>query len=161
MTLVTIALLLLSVLWTVAGAAAPVPADRLYELLSTIAQGKDPAFGTAVAPALGVDARLPAAARAAAVIARIAQEIEQVTSAFANAAPADKIAATRPAVARVRPETARDGASRSFEGNVPSLSVMRQVLFVPAAKVCADPASPVMEVNGLFEPSPKPDNPYS
>src|SRR5260221_719400 len=146
MTLVTIALLLLFVLSPVARAAAPVPADRLSELLSTIAQGKDPAFG--------------AAARAAAVIARIAQEIEQVTSAFANAAPADKIAATRAAVARVSPETARDGASRSFEGNGPSLSVMRQVLFVPAAKAGADPASRVMEIIRRFERSPKPDDTY-
>src|SRR5258708_25835911 len=116
MTLVTIALLLLFVLSPVARAAAPVPADRLSDLLSTIAEGRDPAFGTAVGPALGVDARLPATARAAAVIARIAQEIEQVTSAFANAAPADKIAATRAAVARASPETARDGAPPRFAG---------------------------------------------
>jgi hypothetical protein len=158
MTSVTIALLLLFVLSPVARAAAPVPADRLSELLSTIAQGRDPAFGTAVAPALGVDARSPAPARAAAVIARLAQEIEQVTSAFADAAPADKIAATRAAVARVSPETARDGAARSFEGNGPSVSVMRQVLFVPAAKAGADPASRVMEIIGRFERSPKPDD---
>jgi len=156
----TIALLLLLVLSPVARAAAPVPADRLSELLSTIAQGRDPAFGAAVAPALGVDARSPAAARAAAVIARIAQEIEQVTSAFADAAPADKIAATRAAVARVSPETARDGASRSFEGSGPSVSAMRQVLFVPAAKAGADPASRVMEIIGRFERSPKPDDTY-
>src|SRR5258708_34769939 len=141
MTLVTIALHLLFVLPPVARAAAPVPADRLSELLSTIAEGRDPAFGAAVAPALGVDARLPAAARAAAVIARIAQEIEQVTSAFANAAPADKIAATRPAAARVSPETARDGAARSFAGTGPSLSAMRQVLLGPASKVGADSAA--------------------
>ena len=156
----TIALLLLFALSPVARAATPVPADRLSGLLSTIAQGKDTAFGTAVAPALGVDARSPAAARAAAVIARMAQEIEQVTSAFANAAPADKIAATRAAVARVSPETASDGASRSFEGSGPSLSVMRQVLFVPAAKAGADPASRVMELIGQFERSPKPDDTY-
>ena len=160
MTSVAIALLLLLVLSPVARAAAPVPTDRLSELLSTIAQGRDAAFGTAVAPALGVDARSPAPARAAAVIARIAQEIEQVTAAFADAAPADKIAATRAAVARASPETARDGASRSFEGNGPSLSVMRQVLFVPAAKAGADPVSRVMEIIGRFERSPKPDDTY-
>lgn len=156
----TIALLLLLVLSPVARAAAPVPADRLSELLSTIAQGKDTAFGPAVAPALGVDAGLPTTARAGSVIARIAREIEQVTSAFANAAPADKIAATRAAVARVSPETARDGASRSFEGSGPSLSVMRQVLFVPAAKAGADPTSRVMGIIGQFERSPKPDDTY-
>src|SRR5260370_39904691 len=84
----TIALLLLFVLSPVARAAAPVPADRLSELLSTIAEGRDTAFDAAVEPALGVDARLPAAARAAAGIARIAQESDQVTSAFATPAPA-------------------------------------------------------------------------
>jgi len=126
----TIALLLLLFLSPVARAATPVPANQLSELLSTIAQGKDPAFGMTVAPALGIDARSPAAARATVVIERIAHEIEQVTSAFSSAAPADKIAATRAAVARVSPETARDGAARSFEGNGPSLSVMRQLLFV-------------------------------
>jgi hypothetical protein len=156
----TIALLLLLVLSPVARAATPVPANRLSELLLTIAQGKEPAFGMAVAPALGVDARSPAAARAAVVIERIAHEIEQVTSAFASAAPADKIAATRAAVARVSPETARDGAARSFEGNGPSLSVMRQLLFVPTAKAGADPTSRVMEIISQFERSPKTDDTY-
>jgi hypothetical protein len=153
-------LLLLLVLSPDARAQTPVPANRLSPLLTTIAQGRDPAFGTAVAPALGLNAGAPAEARAAAVIARITQEIEQVTSAFANAAPADKIKATRDAVARVSPETARDGASRSFEGNGPSLSVMRQVLFVPAANAGADPTARVIEIIGQFERSPKPDDTY-
>jgi hypothetical protein len=153
-------LLLLFVLSPHARADTPVPANRLSPLLSTIAQGKDPAFGTAVAPALGVNAGAPATERASAVITRIAQEIEQVTSAFANAASADKIKATRDAVARVSPETARDGASRSFEGNGPSLSVMRQVLFVPAAQAGADPTARVIEIIGRFERSPKPDDTY-
>jgi hypothetical protein len=153
-------LLLLLVLSPDARAQTPVPANRLSPLLTTIAQGRDPAFGTAVAPALGLNAGAPAEARAAAVIARITQEIEQVTSAFANAAPADKIKATRDAVARVSPETARDGASRSFEGNGPSLSVMRQVLFVPAAQAGADPTARVIEIIGQFERSPKPDDTY-
>lgn len=153
-------LLLLFVLSPDARAQTPVPANRLSPLLTTIAQGRDPAFGIAVAPALGLNAGAPAEARAAAVIARITQEIEQVTSAFANAAPADKIKATRDAVARVSPETARDGASRSFEGNGPSLSVMRQVLFVPAANAGADPTARVIEIIGQFERSPKPDDTY-
>jgi hypothetical protein len=153
-------LLLLLVLSPDARAQAPVPANRLSPLLTTIAQGRDPAFGTAVAPALGLNAGAPAEARAAAVIARITQEIEQVTSAFANAAPADKIKATRDAIGRVSPETARDGASRSFEGNGPSLSVMRQVLFVPAAQAGADPTARVIEIIGQFERSPKPDDTY-
>lgn len=153
-------LLLLLVLSPDARAQTPVPANRLSPLLTSIAQGRDPAFGTAVAPALGLNAGAPAEARAAAVIARITQEIEQVTSAFANAAPADKIKATRDAVARVSPETARDGASRSFEGNGPSLSVMRQVLFVPAANAGADPTARVIEIIGQFERSPKPDDTY-
>jgi hypothetical protein len=153
-------LLLLFVFSRNAWAETPVPANQLSPLLSTIAQGKDPAFGTAVAPALGLNAGAPASARAAAVIARITQEIEQVTSAFANAAPANKIKATRDAVARVSPETARDGASRSFEGNGPSLSVMRQVLFVPAAQAGADPTARVMQIIGRFERSPKPDDTY-
>jgi len=153
-------LLLLLTLSPDAGAQTPVPANRLSPVLTTIAQGKDPAFGTAVAPALGLNAGAPATARAAAVIARMTQEIEQVTSAFANAAPADKIKATRDAVGRVSPETARDGASRSFEGNGPSLSVMRQVLFVPAAQAGADPTARVIEIIGQFERSPKPDDTY-
>jgi len=153
-------LLLLLTLSPDAGAQTPVPANRLSPVLTTIAQGKDPAFGTAVAPALGLNAGAPATARAAAAIARMTQEIEQVTSAFANAAPADKIKATRDAVGRVSPETARDGASRSFEGNGPSLSVMRQVLFVPAAQAGADPTARVIEIIGQFERSPKPDDTY-
>jgi hypothetical protein len=153
-------LLLLLVLSPDARAQTPVPASRLSPVLTTIAQGRDPAFGTAVAPALGLNAGAPAGARAAAVIARMTQEIEQVTSAFANAAPADKIKATRDAVGRVSPETARDGASRSFEGNGPSLSVMRQVLFVPAAQAGADPTARVIEIIGQFERSPKPDDTY-
>jgi len=153
-------LLLLLVLSPDVRAQTPVPANRLSPVLTTIAQGRDPAFGTAVAPALGLNAGAPAEARAAAVIARITQEIEQVTSAFANAAPADKIKATRDAVARVSPETARDGASRSFEGNGPSLSVMRQLLFVPAVNAGADPTARVIEIIGQFERSPKPDDIY-
>jgi hypothetical protein len=153
-------LLLLFVVSPDARAETPVPANRLSALLTTIAQGRDPAFGTAVAPALGLNAGAPAEARAAAVIARITQEIEQVTSAFANAAPADKIKATRDAVARVSPETASDGASRSFEGNGPSLSLMRQLLFVPAVNAGADPTARVIEIIGQFERSPKPDDTY-
>jgi hypothetical protein len=153
-------LLLLLVLSPDARAEAPVPASRLSPVLTTIAQGRDPAFGTAVAPALGLNAGAPAEARAAAVIARMTQEIEQVTSAFANAAPADKIKATRDAVARVSPETAQDGASRSFEGNGPSLSLMRQLLFVPAAQAGADPTARVIEIISQFERSPKPDDIY-
>jgi hypothetical protein len=155
----TIALLLL-VIHSPARAAAPVPASQLSEPLSTVAQGRDPAFGTAVAPALGIDTRSPAAARSKTVVARIAQEVDRVTSAFANAAPAEKITATRAAVAGVSPETARDGASRSFEGGGPSLSVMRQVLFVPTATAGADPTSRVMEIISQFERSPKPDDTY-
>jgi hypothetical protein len=153
-------LLFLFVLSPDARAEAPVPASRLSPVLTTIAQGRDPAFGTAVAPALGLNAGAPAEARAAAVIARMTQEIEQVTSAFANAAPADKIKATRDAVARVSPETAQDGASRSFEGNGPSLSLMRQLLFVPAAQAGADPTARVIEIISQFERSPKPDDIY-
>ena len=156
----TIALLLLVIQSPVVLAAAHVSANQLSELLSTIAQGRDPAFGTAVAPALSTDARSPAAVRATTIVARVVQEIEQVTSAFASAAPADKIAATRAAVARVSPETARDGASRSFEGEGPSLSVMRQLLFVPTATAGVDPTSRVMETISQFERSPKPDDTY-
>ena len=156
----TIALLILIVPSFGARAAAPVPANRLVELLSTIAEGRDPAFGAAVAPALGIDRQASTGARAKTVIARMAQEIEQVTAAFAGAAPSDRIAATRAAVGRVSPETARDGASRSFEGDGPSLSVMRQLLFVPTGAAGADPTSRVMEIIGRFERSPKPDDTY-
>jgi len=157
------AVLLLAVLLlapVAARAETPVPADRLAALLSTIARGQDPVFGSAVAPALSADPGLAAAARAERAIQRISQEISSVASAFASAAPGTQIAAARAAVARVSAETARDGASRSFEGGGPSVSVLRQLLFVPGKKAGPSPAARIMEVISQFERSPKTDDTY-
>jgi len=153
-------LLLLLSPFSAAVADEPFPAGALSAVLSNIARGHDPAFGTAVAPALGLDTRSPPGERAASLIAQMAHEFEQVTSAFANASSHEKIAATRAAVARFSPETARDGASRSFEGSGPSLSYMRQLLFVPAAKAGKDPAGRVLQIISRFERSPKTDDNY-
>ncbi len=156
----TVAALLCWLLSGAATVAAPLRADQIAPVLGTIAQGKDPAFGQAVAPAQSLDAQQPPAERAAAIITRIAQEIGRVAAAFAAASPAQRATATRAAVAAFDPETAKDGASRRFEGKGPSLSVMRQLLFVPAEKAGADPAGRVMQIISAFEHSPKTDDTY-
>lgn len=156
----TLLLVMLLLVPAAARAETPVPADRLAAALSTIAQGKDPVFGAAVAPALSADPGLAAPARAERVVQRISQEISLVAAAFASAAPGGQIAAARAAVARVSAETARDGASRSFEGDGPSVSVLRQLMFVPARNAGPDPAQRVMEVISRFERSPKTDDTY-
>lgn len=143
-----------------ARAETPVPADRLAGVLSTIARGQDPVFGATVAPALSADPGLAAAARADRAIQRISQEISLVVSAFASAAPGTQIAAARAAVARVSAETARDGASRSFEGGGPSVSLLRQLMFVPTQNAGPSPAARVMDIISQFERSPKTDDTY-
>src|SRR5579863_3733671 len=125
------AALLLAMVAPAAAAASPLSAESITGPLTVIADGQDKAFGTAVAPAQSLDAGLARGAQIHAVIARIAGEVEAVTTAFATATAAERISATKAAVARFNPETARDGASRSFEGEGPSLSLMRQLLFVP------------------------------
>jgi len=154
--LAVLALLLPSRVWS----QPLVPADRLGGLLATIAQAKDPAFGSAVAPALSLDTHASRGDRAAQIVARIAHEVEAVTSAFAAAPDAERIARTKAAVAAFSPETARDGAARSFEGNGPALSVMRQVLFVPVKSAGAGPAAKIMTIISRFERSPKTDDTY-
>jgi hypothetical protein len=138
-----------------AAAQGPLP-----DILATIAQGRDPAFGKAVAPALSLDPALPPAARAAQIVTRIAHEVETVVAAFASATDAERIAKTKAAVARFSAETARDGAARSFEGSGPALSVMRQLLFAPAQSAGADPAAKVTDIVSSFERSPKTDDSY-
>jgi hypothetical protein len=123
--------------------------------LATIAAGRDSAFGTVVAPAQSLE---PSDDRARAVIDRIAREVAAVTTAFATA-KGDPIAATKAAIARFSPETAQDGASRSFEGSAPSLSIMRQVLFVPKTGA-ASTTSAVIAAISQFEHSPKTDDNY-
>ena len=154
------ALLLLSFLLPAPALAAGLRPDQVEAVLSPIAQGKDPGFGPAVAPAQSLDAQRPPAERAAAVIARMGREIARVTAAFATAPAAQRVAKTRDAVAQFSGETAKDGASRSFEGDGPSLSVMRQLLFVPAAALGAAPVGRVMDVVSRFEHSPKTDDTY-
>ncbi len=153
-------LLLLIILPSAAFAAVPFPPSALAAVLSNIALGRDAAFGPAVAPALGLDTQSPPSERASSLITQIAHEIEQVTSVFANAASQDKIVATRAAVARFSRETAQEGASRSFRGSGPSLSYMRQLLFVPAAKAGKDPVDRVMGIISRFERSPKTEDNY-
>ena len=154
--IMTIALLLFA---TLAQPSLAAPGDQIGPLLTTIAEGHDAAFGTEMAPALSLNKTLPRDERARAVVARMAQEIADVTAAFKAAPAADKIAATRSAVARFSAETARDGAERSFEGNGPSLSLMRQLLFVPLPGG-ADAVDKVMRVLSQFEHSPKTEDNY-
>lgn len=155
-----ISLLLLLIPSAAAFAAASFPASTLAAVLSNIARGRDAAFGTAVAPALGLDANLPPSKRASSLITQMVDEIEHVTSVFANASSRDKIAATRAAVARFSRETAKDGASRSFKGSGPSLSYMRQLLFVPTAKAGKEPVTRVVGIISRFERSPKTEDNY-
>lgn len=143
--------------------AEPALAGRMEQIESILLEkvdGQNAAFGSAAAPAQSLDLDLVPAARIETVVARIAKEMEQVTTAFADAPLGDKIARTRAAVATFSPETAQDGASRSFEGNGPSLSIMRQLMFVPASTTEGDPTARIMEVIGSFERSPKPDDMY-
>jgi hypothetical protein len=153
-------LLCLLVLPFAARAQAPLPASEVASALTPIATGKDAAFGQAVAPALSLDTKEPPAARAAAIVSRITQEIERVAASFAKAAPAERAAQTRATVAQFDPETARDGATRSFEGKNPSLSIMRQLLFVPTANAGANPTDRVTQIVSRFEHSPKTDDTY-
>lgn len=152
---VFLALLLLPAAALSAGA---VPADQIAASLGVAASGQDSAFGRAVAPAQSLDAGAAPAARVAAMIARIGQEVERVTTAFTAAPAAERIGRTKAAVAQFSAETARDGASRSFEGTGPSLSIMRQLLFVPLTG--ANAAQRLMQVISRFERSPKTDDNY-
>lgn len=135
-------------------------ADRLDRVLATIARGQDGTFGHDVAPALSLEAAAPAAERSSQIVMRIAHEIATVTAAFTGAPEHERIAKTKAAVAAFSPETARDGASRSFEGDGPALSVMRQVLFVPTKAAGADPVAKVVALVSQFEHSPKTDDTY-
>ena len=147
---------LLSVPATIA--AAPAPDSEIASPLTTIAAGKDKAFGAMVAPAESVDAASPRDERIRAVIQRMSREIDSVRTAFMAASADKKIAMTKAAVAQFSPETARDGAARSFEGSGPGISVMRQLLFVPAAHGVS--ADMVMQTVSQFERSPKADDDY-
>jgi hypothetical protein len=156
----SLAMLLASLVIAAAGAHAdPRSAAAIAGPLTTIADGQDKAFGAAVAPAQSLDAAGSREDRVHAIVARIAAEVDAVTTAFATAPTADKIRATKAAVAQFSPETAQDGASRSFEGNGPSLSLMRQLLFVPAARA-AITTTTVMQTVSQFEHSAKTDDNY-
>jgi hypothetical protein len=139
--------------------AATLSAEQIANPLAVIVDGQDKAFGTAVAPAQSLDTARAPKTRSRAVIDRIAHEVSTVTTAFATATRENRIGATKTAVARFNPETARDGASRSFEGSAPSLSVMRQLLFVPKASAAISAAA-VMDAVSQFERSPKTDDIY-
>jgi hypothetical protein len=153
-------LVVVSLMIAAAGAhAAPLSAEAIATPLTTIADGGDKTFGAAVAPAQSLDAGRPRADRIHAIVERMAGEVATVTTAFATAPDAERIAATKAAVARFNPETAQDGASRSFEGSGPSLSLMRQLLFVPVARAEISAAT-VMQVVSQFERSPKTDDNY-
>jgi hypothetical protein len=153
-------LLPLLLLPSLAASALAGTTEQIGPISLEIATGRSAAFGPAVAPAQSLDLQLTPAARIETVVARVAQEVEQVTTAFADAPAADKIAKTKAAVAAFSPETAQDGASRSFEGNGPSLSIMRQLLFVPATAAEDDPVARLMALISGFERSPKTDDMY-
>jgi hypothetical protein len=110
---------------------------------------------------MSLDQKASPALRVQQIDARIAEEIDQVLGAFMNAPEAKKTAATRAAVSQYDKETATDGASRTFEGRSPSLSVMRQLLFIPADQVrTADPVARVTDIISSFERSPKTEDNY-
>jgi len=135
------------------------PAAIPQNPLTTIAAGQDEAFGAMVAPAQSLESGHSREERVRAVIDRISGEMDAVRMAFATALPAERIGATKAAVARFSPETARDGAARSFEGKGPSLSLMRQLLFVPSASADLS-VDVVMQAVSQFERSPKPEDNY-
>lgn len=133
---------------------------EIKQILDSIVSGQDSLFGQAVAPAISIDAQATPAA-ALKVNARIVQEIDMVLSAFIDAPDGQKIAATRAAVAKLDKETATEGASRTFEGKGPSLSIMRQLAFIPSDEVHGgDPVTRLNDVISSFERSPKTDDDY-
>src|SRR5579864_755316 len=83
--------LLVTLVASAGAQAAPLTAAQISGALTTIADGRDPTFGAGVAPAQSLDVARSPEERIHAVIARIADEIAAVTTAFATAPDAEKI----------------------------------------------------------------------
>jgi hypothetical protein len=141
-------------------AQTSVTAAQVEAIMNDIAEGRDNTFTEPVALAWSLNTDHTTADRIREINARMAQEIERVVAAFVNAPAAEKIAATKAVVAQIDPGTARDGAAYVFEGSGPSLAVMRQLLFVPAADVGSNPVDKVMQISSKFVRSPKTDDTY-
>lgn len=152
--------LALSYLPVAATAQTLVTAAQVETVMNDIAQGRDAAFRQPLAPAWSLNTEHSTADRIREVNARLAQEIERVATAFVSAPAAEKIAATKAVVAGIDPKTARDGVAYAFEGSQPSLAVIRQLLFLPATDIGADPVNKVMQINSRFVRSPKTDDTY-
>jgi hypothetical protein len=151
---------ILSAMAPPAAAGTPSLVDHIIAIIGNITRGKDAAFGVAVGPAQSLNQQVSDAARVEEINTRMKQELGLVIAVFSNAPSAEKVAATRAAVAQFDAETARDGASRAFEGTGPSLSAMRQLLFVPVGAPGEDRVERVMQVISQFERSPKTDDTY-
>jgi len=134
---------------------------EIARILDEVAQGRDGLFGQAVAPALSLDSQATPSAGVLQADSRIAQEIDRVLSAFMDAPDGQRPAATRAAVAAIDKQTATDGASRTFEGQGPSLSLMRQLAFVRSDQVQGgEPVARLRDIVSSFERSPKTDDIY-
>ncbi len=133
--------------------------EQLRQILASVAKG-DSAFGAAVAPAETLATTEPKPDRIRHLDIRLLDELNEVAIAFNEAADGQKQPATRAVVKGLDPQTATEGASRVFEGDGPSLSIMRQFLIVPAASLGADPVKKAMAIVTSFERSPKTDDSY-
>lgn len=133
--------------------------EQLQGILTGIAKGES-AFGPVVAPAETLATTQPKPDRIHDLNARLIEELNEVATAFNDAADDEKQAATLKVVKVLDPQTAVDGASRVFEGDGPSLSIMRQFLIVPAASLGTEPLQKAMAIVTSFERSPKTDDTY-
>jgi hypothetical protein len=138
------------------------PANDLREIARQIelaTEGKS-LLGASVAPAEALDAKASKPDRIAATNKRIITEIDQVVGAFHSAPDDLKEQAARAVVHKLDIQTAANGASRVFEGDGPSQSIMRQFLVLPAASLGEDPVGRATEIVTSFEHSPKTDDNY-
>lgn len=145
------------------GCTTPAPADeRIDRLASMLADTTDATglSGLAVAPALSVDSAELTETRITAINRRMIDEIKRVMTAFSSAPAGDQDRAVRDTVRAFDPETAAEGAARLFEGDGPSLSIMRQVLVVSADGLGPAPVARAMDRVSSFERSAKTDDTY-
>lgn len=133
--------------------------EQLRQVSAGIAKGES-VFGAAVAPAETLATTEPKPDRIRHLDIRLLNELNAIATAFNDAADGEKLAATLAVVKGLDPQTATDGASRMFEGDGPSLSIMRQFLIVPAASLGAEPLKKAMKIVTSFERSPKTDDSY-
>lgn len=91
---------------------------------------------------------------------RLVTEANVLLQAFASGGDDQRVGLTLKALSAFDAETARDGAARLFFGRGPSMSIMRQIVFVPADRLGANAVQKVMEAVSSFELLPKPEDYY-